>query len=109
MARLSIAERPPVINPDCASRLLSAGLESQKRASKTSHWFSSADIVPTILDAAGIVIPRSFHGESLRPTLNSKSVPEHWRKETKDPLLDEEGIERFLKKGTTAIQKRANK
>lgn len=40
---------------------------------------SAVDIVPTILDAAGVEFPREFHGQSLRPTLASPEVPEGWR------------------------------
>lgn len=40
---------------------------------------SSADIVPTILDATGIESPTKFHGTSLRPTLTSSESPENWR------------------------------
>jgi len=40
---------------------------------------SSADIVPTILDAAKVEFPREFHGSSLRPALASAHVPPGWR------------------------------
>lgn len=41
---------------------------------------SSADIVPTVLDAAGIEFPREFHGRSLRPTLTASEPPRDWRR-----------------------------
>lgn len=41
---------------------------------------STADIVPTVLDAGGIEFPRKFHGLSLRSTLSSPEVPDAWRK-----------------------------
>ncbi len=40
---------------------------------------SAVDIVPTILDATGVSVPRAFHGQSLRPTLESAEAPEDWR------------------------------
>ena len=40
---------------------------------------SAVDIVPTILDAAGIEAPEEFHGASLRPTLTNSIPPENWR------------------------------
>jgi arylsulfatase A-like enzyme len=37
------------------------------------------DIAPTVLDYAGVAIPASVQGRSLRPVLEGK-VPEDWRK-----------------------------
>lgn len=41
---------------------------------------STVDIVPTILDAAGIAFPEKFHGQSLRETLSTSEPPEGWRR-----------------------------
>lgn len=50
------------------------------KAGVASEAFVSAtDIVPTVLDAAGIGFPRDFHGRSLRPTLVKADAPEGWR------------------------------
>ncbi len=40
---------------------------------------SAVDIVPTLLDAAGIKPTRKLHGKSLRSTLTSSEAPEEWR------------------------------
>ncbi|MEM9015723.1 MAG: sulfatase [Verrucomicrobiota bacterium] len=49
-----------------------AGIESKALV-------STVDIVPTILDAAGVEFPREFHGESLRPILTNAEPPTSWR------------------------------
>jgi N-sulfoglucosamine sulfohydrolase len=49
-----------------------AGIESEALV-------SAADIVPTILDAAGVSFPREFHGTSLRPAVAATNPPDGWR------------------------------
>lgn len=46
---------------------------------ESEAFVSASDIVPTILDAAGIEFPHSFHGASLRPALRTSEAPENWR------------------------------
>ena len=45
----------------------------------SDHLVSSVDIYPTILDAAGLPIPETVHGESLRPILNKQIAHPSWR------------------------------
>ncbi len=46
---------------------------------KSDALVSAADIVPTILDAAGRDFPIPFHGESLREAVASEAIPAGWR------------------------------
>lgn len=58
-------------------------------------FVSAVDLVPTILDAAGVEFPRDFHGVSLRPALGSTEIPNGWR----DHLAGEfhyHGYQRFF-------------
>jgi len=41
------------------------------------HFVSGVDLMPTILDLAGIAPPASLQGRSLKPFLQSRT-PEHW-------------------------------
>jgi arylsulfatase A-like enzyme len=43
----------------------------------TQHLVSGLDVLPTLLDYAGIAAPASFEGRSLRPLVEGKTVP--WR------------------------------
>jgi len=43
----------------------------------TQHLVSGLDILPTLLDYAGIAAPRSLEGHSLRPLVEGKRIP--WR------------------------------
>ena len=45
---------------------------------KSEAMVSTVDILPTILDAAGVVPPKELHGRSLRPVVSSGDAP--WRK-----------------------------
>jgi arylsulfatase A-like enzyme len=48
-----------------------------KPAVDSQHFVSGLDILPTVLDYAGVAAPPSLRGRSLRPLLEGKPVP--WR------------------------------
>jgi arylsulfatase A-like enzyme len=48
-----------------------------KPAVDSQHFVSGLDILPTVLDYAGVAAPSSLRGRSLRPLLEGKPVP--WR------------------------------
>lgn len=41
---------------------------------------TNVDIAPTLLDYAGVRVPKDMHGVSLRPLLEQKNVDKTWRK-----------------------------
>ena len=57
---------PLIVTPPAAQ----AGVDGQ-------HLVSGLDILPTVLDYAGITAPASLEGRSLRPLVERKEVP--WR------------------------------
>ncbi|MBI5820692.1 MAG: sulfatase-like hydrolase/transferase [Verrucomicrobia bacterium] len=50
---------------------------ASKPAVDSQHFVSGLDILPTLLDYAGIAAPSSLEGRSLRPLVEGKAVP--WR------------------------------
>ena len=47
-----------------------------RRSFNTSSLVSSMDIVPTLLDLAGVEMPSGLHGYSLLPLIDGQSMPE---------------------------------
>ena len=73
-------------------------LPASKRGAATDAFALNVDIPSTLLDYAGVAIPESWQGESLRPILEGRR-PAKWRKEffhehlsTHPTIADYEGI-----------------
>ena len=54
-------------------------LPRSRRGQKRDEMTLNIDIAPTILDFAGVPVPASVQGRSLRPLLGAKPIP--WRDE----------------------------
>jgi choline-sulfatase len=48
-----------------------------KRPAKNDARVGLVDVAPTVLDVAGIPIPKEIQGQSLRPAMQSEKTPEH--------------------------------
>jgi len=50
------------------------------KGSTTDAFVLNLDFAPSLLDLAGIEVPKDMQGVSIRPLLNGKSIPKDWRK-----------------------------
>lgn len=76
------------------------GAADPGRGSVVDRFSENVDIMPTMLDLLGLDIPVQCDGLSLRPFLEGRGAPEHWRSEAhwefdfRDPADD--SVERRL-------------
>jgi len=51
------------------------------RGTRVTRFTENIDVMPTLLEAIGVEVPRQCDGESLRPFLHGDAPPTRWRRE----------------------------